>query len=371
MQTELDKLVEIMDKKGMATYYTTFGKGAGKYGKRQLFTKVPESLAVVWVWKYKEAKELLYELSKYLTPDQAERRTIHFINPALKDIPIIGNAGITPTLYGGLQLIKPGEKAPYHRHTAVNFRFILEAPKKGAYTVINKYKIELHRGDLTFQVPWVWHEHGNDGDSDLIWFAGLDAPLIAFLGGMFYETPESKEEEEAIRKSLRGSGEDANKLFGRSVRPILPSYPSYIKEFNTTYNPLVYYPFEDVINALTILSSREEMDPYNGYMVEYINPLNGGPLFSSISASMILLPSNKIIKPVRRTENAVFVVFEGNVTINVEDTEPIRSEPHDVIVIPSWKRYSIENSTNSRALIFKYSDSPLFKFLGVYKEEYG
>ncbi|BBL47293.1 MULTISPECIES: cupin domain-containing protein [Metallosphaera] len=370
MQSELDKLIEIMDKKGMATYFTTFGKGASKYGKRQLFTKTPEPLATVWTWKYREAKELLHEISKHLTPEQAERRTIHFINPSLKDIPVLGSAGITPTLYGGLQLIRPGERAPYHRHTAVNFRLILEAPKQGAYTTINGYRIELHRGDMTFQVPWVWHEHGNEGDSDLIWFAGLDAPLVAFLGGMFYEAPESKEDEEHIRKSMRGTGEDANKMFGKSVKPVLLNYPSYVKEFNTTYNPLVYYPFDNVINALMVLSSKGEMDPYVGYAVEYVNPLNGGPLFSTISTSMILLPSNKALKPIRRVENAVFIVFEGNVTFSIEGTEQIKAEPHDVVVIPSWKKYSIENDTGSKALIFKYSDSPLFKYMGVYRESF-
>jgi len=362
---ELDNLVETMSKKGMTTYFTTF-----KYGRRSIFTKVPEPLAVVWVWKYNEAKELLYKLSNYLKPEQAERRTIQFVNPGLKDIPILGDVGITPTFYGGLQLIRPGERAPPHRHTAVNFRFILEAPKKGAYTIINGYRIELHKGDLTFQIPWVWHEHGNEGDSDLIWFAGLDAPIVALLGGIFYETVESKAEEENLRKLLRGTGEEANRLFGRALRPIMQTYPSYVKEFNATYNPLVYYPFEDVMNALAILSSKEAMDPYNGYSVEYVNPLDGGPLFSTISAKMILLPPNRALKPIRRTENAVYVVFEGNVTFNVEGHESMKLEPHDIIVIPSWKKYSIENTTNSRALIFKYSDAPLFRYLGVYREAY-
>ena len=59
-----------------------------------------------------------------------------------------GNCSITESLYGGLQLIMPGEIAPAHRHSPAALRFIIEG--SGAYTSVNGEKTFMEPGGLRY-----------------------------------------------------------------------------------------------------------------------------------------------------------------------------------------------------------------------------
>jgi gentisate 1,2-dioxygenase len=62
------------------------------------------------------------------------------------------------TLYGGLQLINPGETAPAHRHLAFALRFIVEGTR--GFTAVSGEKIYMERGDVILTPSWQWHDHG-------------------------------------------------------------------------------------------------------------------------------------------------------------------------------------------------------------------
>ncbi|MDH3350563.1 MAG: hypothetical protein OEM51_03370, partial [Gammaproteobacteria bacterium] len=68
------------------------------------FTPTPVSVAVPYSWSYADARERLMHLSSLLTAEEAERRNINFVNPALKDFM---PAAALPTLRGGIQLLLP------------------------------------------------------------------------------------------------------------------------------------------------------------------------------------------------------------------------------------------------------------------------
>src|ERR1700733_4488770 len=82
----------------VATHPKYAAKVKGSFAAAFRFSSEPTSLAVPYMWKYKEARQKLMKLSDLLTPEEAERRNINFVNPNLKDIP----GATLPTLRGGI-----------------------------------------------------------------------------------------------------------------------------------------------------------------------------------------------------------------------------------------------------------------------------
>ena len=80
-------------------------------------------------------------------------------------------------------ILLPGERAYTHRHSANAFRFILEAPDRGASTVVDGTRIPMQPGDLVMTPNWTWHDHHNESDTHAIWYDGLDVLMAYWLGG--------------------------------------------------------------------------------------------------------------------------------------------------------------------------------------------
>ena len=210
------------------------------------FSESPVSMATPYSWKYKDAKKRLLELGEILTPEEAERRNINFANPNLKDIP----GATLPTLRGGIQLLKPGERAYTHRHTANAFRFILEAPVEGAYTVVEGNKIPMLPGDLILTPNWVWHDHHNEGSSNAIWFDGLDAIMAFWIGAGFFQ-----EYEEVSKDAYQPVLQDVDYItnsYGPGLLPEKSVLPDHIPKID---NPLLYYPYSGVRKSLMNLAN--------------------------------------------------------------------------------------------------------------------
>ncbi len=58
--------------------------------------------------------------------DAAKRRTVQLVNPSLTN-----KKATSRTLQMSIQLVKPGERAECHRHTAAALRFIVEGDGTG------------------------------------------------------------------------------------------------------------------------------------------------------------------------------------------------------------------------------------------------
>ena len=120
-----------------------------------LLTPEPEVKSVPHLWDYSELRSLLLESADVISAAEAERRVLMLENPGLP-----GNCSITESLYGGLQLIMPGEIAPAHRHSPAALRFIIEG--SGAYTSVNGEKTFMEPGDFVITPSWTWHDHGHE-----------------------------------------------------------------------------------------------------------------------------------------------------------------------------------------------------------------
>jgi gentisate 1,2-dioxygenase len=356
-----EAFIEDLRANNYTTYFVAthpkYAKGKGAFR----FTSSPVSPAEPCHWSYAETRRRLFELSGILTTEEAERRNINFVNPGLKDFM---PAATLPTLRGGIQMLLPGEKAYTHRHTANAFRTVLEAPAEGAYTVVEGTRIPMHPGDLVLTPNWTWHDHHNEGDSHAIWYDGLDVLMAYWIGGVFFQ-----EYEEVARQAYHPVKRDVDALVSTYGAGLVNRDGMLPEHIPSSDNTLLYYPYRNARQLLHGLSEAGSGNPRDGVLLEYVNPLTGGPVFPSMSNSVRLINGKTSLEAWHRTENIIFITLEGSVTFTLPNHVKYVTERHDVVAIPSWVPYTIGNGEQTPAVLFSQSDRPLFEKLAFYREQ--
>ncbi len=105
------------------------------------------------VWRYAAAKAALDQAGSFVPVEEAERRNLIMVNP------IAGNVYATSrNIVAAYQMVKAGERARSHRHTAAALRLVVEA-KPGTYTVVDGARIDMAPGDVVLTPSWCWHGH--------------------------------------------------------------------------------------------------------------------------------------------------------------------------------------------------------------------
>ncbi len=356
-----EAFIEDLIANNFTTYFVATHSKSANSNPAYRFTSSPVSVAVPYSWSYGDARERLMSLSSLLTTEEAERRNINFVNPALKDFM---PAATLPTLRGGIQLLLSDEQAYAHRHSANAFRLVLEAPESGAYTNVEGNRLPMSVGDLILTPNWTWHDHHNEGDSHVIWYDGLDVLMAYWIGGVFFE-----EMEGVTGEKYQDVTHEANAVtdnFGAGMLHRRQMYPDTIPASN---NPLIYYPYSKARAALASLAAQGAGEPREGIVIEYVNPVTNGPAFPSMGTSIRLIKEHSSVTAMHRTENIVFITMEGSVTFHLPNDEKFTVEPYDVTAIPSWVPYSISNDSGTPAVLFSQTDRPLFKALGFYREQ--
>src|SRR5262249_25123886 len=138
----------------------------------------PKGRAVPYLWHWRDLRSQAMRAAELIGTAQAERRVLRLTNPELSGI-------ASNTLVANVQIVKPGEIARAHRHSAAALRLIIEG--QGGYTVVNGERVPMAPGDLVLTPNWCWHDHANDTGVPMIWLDGLDTPLVRMLEAGFYE----------------------------------------------------------------------------------------------------------------------------------------------------------------------------------------
>ena len=231
-----------------------------------LVTPNPRTPVAAASWSYDAVRPLLLEGGELITADEADRRVLILENPAMP-----GMSRITQTLYAGLQLIMPGEIAPAHRHAQNALRFVMEGD--GAFTALDGERAYMHVNDLILTPGLLWHDHGNETDRPMIWLDGLDIPLVQMLDGSFVEHRADR----GPWPTTRPPG-DARIRWGRNLRP------ARAHRVASRSNPLFVYPYAEWRETLEALRRSEDPHRHDAYLMEFVDPTNGGPVMSTISA---------------------------------------------------------------------------------------
>ena len=298
------------------------------------------------LWKYAQARPYLMEAGKLITAKEAIRRVLILENPGLH-----GTSQITNVLFAGLQLIMPGEIAPAHRHTQSALRFIVEG--HGAYTAVDGEKTIMNPGDFVITPSWTWHHHGNETRDPMIWLDGLDIPMVMKFGATF------REDHDAAEAPVTRPDGDSLARFGSGLLPVGHRAPSQ-------NSPVFNYPYERTREALAAIAKAGEPDAHLGYLMRYVNPVDGGWAMPTMATMIRLLPRGFATRRYRSSDSMVFVVAEGRGRADVAGRS-FDLDHHDVFVVPGWMEYSLHAVDD--LVLFSYSDRVAHEKLGFFREQ--
>ena len=306
------------------------------------------------LWDFDDViRPALNEAGGLITAQEANRRVLTLENPGLG-----GSHRILESLYAGVQMILPGECAPAHKHSPAALRFILEG-SGGAWTAVAGEKSMMRPGDFIITPSDARHDHGHDGSGPYFWLDGLDIPMVATFGAMFFE------HYPADRAPQSRPAGDSQARWGANMAPVN-------ERWQRLESPIFSYPYDRAREALEKLRAAEEWDPFAGLRLTYIDPTTGGSAMPTISTFLQLIPKGFAMRRYRTTENTVFSVVEGRGRLIVGEAGAARTiawKPRDIFVVPCWVPYRLE--ADGDAILFSFSDRTAQEKLGLWREERG
>jgi gentisate 1,2-dioxygenase len=255
-------------------------------------------------------------------------------------------------LFSGIQVMKAGECASAHRHMASALRFIMEG--RGAYTVVDGERLSLEANDFVLTPNGTWHEHGVDeSGTTCIWQDGLDIPLMNALDANFYAVhPELRQKTNRSDASPRLHG--AGFLQPAGLR----------RGWDKPHSPLLKFEWAPTYDALARAAGASDGSPYDGILMDYVNPLTGGPVMPTMGARLDLVTETK---PIRHTGSQIFQVATGRGWSEVGG-QRFEWEEKDIFCVPSWTKY--RHGAHGEAVLFSFNDIPAMKALSLYRESH-
>jgi gentisate 1,2-dioxygenase len=305
----------------------------------------PRTPCVPALWRYDDLRPLLMEAGQLITAEEAERRVLILENPGLA-----GASRITQSLYAGLQLILPGEVARTHRHTAAALRLVIEG--SGAYTAVDGERTTMRPGDFILTPSWTYHDHGNPGQTPVVWLDGLDIPIVNM-----FDTGFAEHHPDTIQPVARQEG-DSLVRYGSNLLPL--EYASARKS-----SPLFTYPYDRSRETLEHLYRTGPLDDVHGIKMQFVNPATGGSPMPTLGAFLQFLPRGFSGGATRATDAAVYHVIEGRGASRIGSVT-LEWQPHDIFVVPSWA--PVAHDAVEDAVLFSFSDRPVQKALGLWRE---
>jgi gentisate 1,2-dioxygenase len=312
----------------------------------------PHTKMLPHVWRWADMRPQLMRAAELVGTQEAERRVLRMVNPAP------GSTAMTSAILGNFQIVMPGEVARAHRHTAAALRMIIESG--GGYTVVNGEAIPMLPGDLVLTPNWTWHDHANDTDGPMIWLDGLDSPMVNMLEASFRE--EYPQETQAFGEEMDVS----NVRYGSGgLRPAWGETPS------APHSPLMHYPWLQTKATLDRLAQSEAGSPHDGVIMEYTNPVTGGPVMPTIACYVQVLKPRQHTTAHRHLGSTIYHVIGGEGASFVGGTRLAWGDK-DSFCVPSWTPHEhVNESATQPAYLFSYSNAPVLKALGLWREDQG
>jgi gentisate 1,2-dioxygenase len=305
----------------------------------------PQPVTRSHLWSYRDIRPLLLRAGELTPVEKAERRVLFLWEPGRGP----GTMQVTPTLYIGLQLLLPGEKAPAHKHTPSAARIIVEG--EGAYTVVDGEKLPMENGDLILTPTGTWHDHGHSGKEPVVWLDALDLPLYGYLEGCYaveapLQTPRNRPDTSEVEYRAAGLAP-----VRRRDRPA-PAYPQ------------MRYPWARTEAALRRLAEHSGDEPVE---LDYINPETGQSCLAVMGFTAMMLRPGKVEKPPLRSSSAAFHVISGEGVSTVNGVKHAW-KAKDTFSAPVFAAMEHEAKGSEPAFLVRIHDTPLQEKLGYYEE---
>jgi gentisate 1,2-dioxygenase len=331
---------------------------AGRVGAAQL-------KPVAHRWRWSEIAPYLDKIAEIareadISPIEfAERQQFLLTNPGLG-----GRLQVTSTMRCAVSIYNPGDVAPVHIHTPNASRTILS--EKGGYTTIEGERCEAARGDLILTPNGTWHDHGNDGCDPVVWIDVLDFPLMEFLDCVWLD--------EAYPGDTRGNSRAQNVTFPASYSHtlygrggLMPAFLPQRRGFRRDTSPMFHYRGADVREALAGMR-QEEGDPYEAIALRFINPATGSSVFPTLDYRALMLRPSEATRFKRETASTLYIAIEGRGVTEIGGKR-LDWQTNDIFVVPgfAWRRHV--NQSQSDAVLYAISDTPLMEKIGQYRAQ--
>jgi gentisate 1,2-dioxygenase len=310
------------------------------------------------LWNWKTLKSIIQESGELVGLGHGklnyDRRVIALTNPGLAS-----EYAVTTSFFADFQVIRPGESTPSHRHTPCATRFIFEG--KGHTTVGNE-NVDFEAGDIIFTGQFPWHDHGNRGDTDLLFLDVLDIPLLQFLGVSKWEFDYPTI---TGSKDNHSSPYEVKNFDDTLVRRADLRLCGEAKVRNT--NDLNILRFKEV-RELLVKATHKKGSLYDGIMCEFTNTETQGPVGPTMSVFTQMLRTGEKTLEHRHTSQTIYVGVEGRGKITI-DGKDFEWGPNDVFVVPSWRWHSHENLHSGPSFLHSISDASLISKINLFREQ--
>ena len=328
----------------------------------------PSPKLVPHLWPWSIIYDCLMESGEVIKlgriDEAAKRRTVNLVNPSLTDF-----KATSRSLQMSVQLVKPGESAECHRHTAAALRFVVSSDGSG-YTNVDGEQMIMEAGDLVLTPNWTWHDHHNPGNESLVWLDVLDLHLVNHLDINIHEN------------YFEAGGENANSFDGAAqailfedgyCRRRFGAVRASADHVDARFLPYTY-KWRDTLAALDAMAQADAGDAHDGVCLDYTNPLTGGPTMPTINCRAQMLRPGEDTRPHRHSSSTIYHVIEGagvtTVGADKDGGERLAWGPRDCFFVPSMDWHGFKNNSKTeRAILFSVSDRPVLESLGLYREE--
>jgi gentisate 1,2-dioxygenase len=325
----------------------------------------PRNKALAYRWRWSDIEPRLRVAARTVPIEECERRALVFANPGLDGKPYITN-----TLFAAYSLYNPGEQAPVHRHTPSASRFALAGD--GGFTVVEGEKLRMRRGDLVLTPNGTWHDHGNDGTEPVIWVDVLNVPLVESLNATTFEfdyserDPQSNTGETIARttQTIREPAGHSGNLYGTAG--LVPLFVSH-QRGPTTHSPMFIYRWDDTRRALERLRDYAG-SPYDGIILEYVDPTTGEPVMPTMSFRAQLLRQGSVTRAQRKTASTIYCVLDGDGYTEV-DGKRLTWSRNDVFTVPGWLWHAHASTGSGDAYLYSVTDEPTLRKLGLFRAQ--
>jgi gentisate 1,2-dioxygenase len=307
----------------------------------------PAPQAVPWLWRWDTVLALAAEAGEAVPVGRGgERRALALANPGLGGLPFA-----TPTLWAAMQYLNARESAPAHRHTAAAIRFVLQG--SGVWTTVNGEPCPMSPGDLVLTPSMTWHEHHSAADEPMVWFDGLDLPLVNGLDAGFFEPAG------ADYLDTAGAPTESRSAALYAHPGLLPS----VRPATDRHSPLMVYRWEHTARALAEVSATTG----NGDTeLRFVDPVHGGDALPTMRCAMRRLAPGLRTPTTRTVGSTIIVVFSGRGR-TVVDGMTFRWGPGDTLVVPSW--CAVDHEAAETAQLFVLTDAPVIEALRLDRTE--
>lgn len=301
----------------------------------------PTPAGVPHIWRWSDMQPFLREACEAMPESNTARRALIFTNPKLQ-------RGTTHTMISTLQIVRAGEIAWAHRHMINALRVAIKGGPE-VFTTVNGRPLAMHPYDVLLTPGWTWHDHHNQSSGDAVWLDALDVPFTLATNQQFYEDygevaqPLSRDDA-TFSPLMRGAG-----AASEDARPYR-------------------YAWSDMEKQIAA-GAGETPDPCRGRIIDYVNPLNNGPVLPTIHVYAQVLPPGFEGEFHRETASTMSFVVRGEGRTVFADQE-IDWATHDSLVTPNWTwRRFINRSKREAAVVIHLSDAPILTAFGFYRLE--